>query len=107
MSIMADHHLPLAGNSDIQGAGDWDLRVYIDGNLAAIQNFSLAPSINERNRRLSSEYDASNYQVIDEEPEEVPLRLQELLQNDGSQRSAQTSRERTTSPASSRTRRRR
>lgn len=104
MSIMADHHLPLAGNSDIQGAGDWDLRTYVDGNLVSIQNFSLAPSLNERNRRLSGDYSSSQYDVIDEEPEEVPLRLQELLQNDASQRSSQSTSPR---PTSSRSRRRR
>ena len=106
MSIMADHHLPLAGNSDIQGAGDWDLRTYVDGNLVSIQNFSLAPSINERNRRLSGDYSSSSsqYDVIDEEPEEVPLRLQELLQTDAGQRSAQPTSSR---PTSSRSRRRR
>lgn len=43
MSIMADHHLPLIGNPRVQGAGDWDLRVYLDGNLIGLHNFTLAP----------------------------------------------------------------
>jgi hypothetical protein len=82
MSIMTDHHLPLAGNREIEGTGDWDLRVYIDGNLVALHNFMLAPSINERQRRLERQ-DAipveTVYEVIEEVEEEVPPRLQDLL----------------------------
>lgn len=88
MSIMADHHLPLAGNRDIQGYGDWDLRVYIDGNLASMHNFLLGPSVNERSRRLASEYDDTRnsdyFQIIDEVAQETPLSLQELLHKDKS-----------------------
>ncbi|QPC82530.1 hypothetical protein G4Y79_23055 [Phototrophicus methaneseepsis] len=112
MSIMADHHLPLAGNTGVQGAGDWDLRIYVDGNLIGLQNFNLAPSINERSRRLARESagTANNYfEVIDETPQEVPLRLQELLQNEASNNARQT-RERASEsrqPTSGPTRRRR
>ena len=49
MSIMADHHLPLDGNGRIQGMGDWDLRVYMDGNLVGLHNFTLAPSMHFNN----------------------------------------------------------
>ena len=33
LSLLADHHLPLAGNRGVDGNGDWDLRVYVDNNL--------------------------------------------------------------------------
>jgi len=100
ISIMADHHLPLAGNRDIQGAGDWDLRVYIDGNLAGLHNFMLAPSIAERSRRLASQQGqgdrgaASEYfEIIDEpqqeDPQEMPLSLQDLLHEESLRESRQ------------------
>jgi hypothetical protein len=84
MSVMADHHLPLAGNRNIDGTGDWDLRVSIDGNLVGIHNFTLAPSINERTRRLSSQYEDpvadSEFDIIDEVKQEISPSLQDLLQ---------------------------
>jgi hypothetical protein len=82
MSIMTDHHLALAGNRDVQGAGDWDLRVYLDGNLVGMQNFMLAPSMNDRQRRLAAEEDVDMgfYEVVDEVQQEITPRLQDLLQ---------------------------
>lgn len=84
MHIMTDHQLPLAGNRDIVGTGDWDLRVYLDGNLVGMHNFMLAPSMNERQRRLTNEYEENTYQeayqIVDEVEQEVPPRLQDLLQ---------------------------
>ncbi|MCU0514834.1 MAG: hypothetical protein MUE40_19945 [Anaerolineae bacterium] len=84
MSLMADHHLPLAGNRGIGGTGDWDLRVFIDGNLAAIHNFTLAPGLSDRTRRLSSQYEDSEpetvFDIIDEVQQDVSPSLQDLLQ---------------------------
>lgn len=85
MSIMADHHLPLAGNRNIDGTGDWDLRVFIDGNLAGVHNFTLAPSISERSRRLSSQYEDDSagetvFDIIDEVKQDASPSLQDLLQ---------------------------
>jgi len=95
MSIMTDHHLALAGNHDVQGAGDWDLRVYVDGNLVGLHNFMLAPSMNERQRRLADEagiedrgrstreddVDMGVYDIVDEVEQDVTPRLQDLLQS--------------------------
>lgn len=83
MDILADHHLPMAGNSDITGAGDWDLRIYIDGNLVGMHNFMLAPSINDRRRRLANDGTESDaaFDIIDEEPQEIPTSLQDLMQS--------------------------
>jgi hypothetical protein len=84
MSIMTDHHLPLAGNREVQGAGDWDLRVYVDGNLVGMHNFMLAPSMTERQHRLAAEEDVDmgTYQIVDEVEQQKDLtpRLQDLLQ---------------------------
>lgn len=52
-NILADHHLPLSGNDRINGMGDWDLRVQIDGQLVGIHSFTLSPSYEERQQRLS------------------------------------------------------
>ena len=68
MSLLADHHLPLAGNRSVDGNGDWDLRVYVDNSLIGMHNLMLSPSVNERRRRLSGE-------------EEVPDSLQERSRN--------------------------
>lgn len=51
-NILADHHLPLSGNDKINGMGDWDLRVQIDGQLVGIHSFTLSPSYEERQQRL-------------------------------------------------------
>jgi len=86
MNILSDHQLRLSGNDEVQGAGDWELRVYIDDQLTAIQPLILAPSITERNRRLagdarpSSRPQRSSFDIIDEIPEERPARLQDLLE---------------------------
>jgi hypothetical protein len=95
MNIMTDHHLPLAGNREITGAGDWDLRVYVDGNLVGLHNFMLAPSMNERQRRLAGElefspndeYSHSAFDIIEEEKQEIPPRLQDLLEGQAKQQS--------------------
>ncbi|MDQ7034009.1 MAG: hypothetical protein Q9P01_04005 [Anaerolineae bacterium] len=99
MNIMTDHHLPLAGNRDITGAGDWDLRVYLDGNLVGLHNFMLAPSMTERQRRLAGEvefspndeYSHSNFDIIDEVQQEIPPRLQDLLEGQAPKQQKQSS----------------
>lgn len=101
LTIMADYHLPLAGNSDIQGVGDWDMRVYIDGNLAGLHNFTLAPSFAERAERLSGHAASqqnraeryANYNVVEEEPQ---VKLQDLLGN-GQDSAGQSNARRSTS----------
>lgn len=95
MSIMTDHHLPLAGNRSVAGTGDWDLRVYVDGGLVAMHNFMLAPSMNERQSRLSDadqyvgEYE--DFEIIEEIEEEVPPRLHDLLQQEQAEGSGSVS----------------
>ena len=91
LSLLADHHLPLAGNHGVDGNGDWDLRVYVDNSLIGMHNLMLAPSVTERRRRLSGEAEAGAEQparrrnladaVIVEEPEQPQTaQLKDLLQ---------------------------
>lgn len=90
MNIMTDHHLPLMGNKNVTGTGDWDLRVYVDGNLAGMHNFMLAPSMTERQRRLAMErgdiehHESYDYYIVDEVEQEVPPRIQDLIDSGSS-----------------------
>ncbi|MDX1995898.1 MAG: hypothetical protein SF029_26185 [bacterium] len=82
MNILADHHLPLMKNPQVEGMGDWDLRVYLDGHLAGVHNFSLSPSTEERRRRLSGNSGGRYYVTeseAEEEDEDVPMSLEDLL----------------------------
>jgi hypothetical protein len=82
MNILADHHLPLDGNDRIAGMGQWDLRVYLDGELMAMHGFSLAPSYEERTNRLGTS--RRTYVMSDDERDRSSkqgdsMRLEDLL----------------------------
>ena len=83
MNILADHHLPLTGNEQIAGAGDWDLRVSIDGTLLGAHAFNLTPSINERLGRYEQPpvVDAARPQIRQNE-DDAPMSLEELLRSE-------------------------
>jgi hypothetical protein len=83
MNILADHHLPLTGNEQIAGAGDWDLRVYINGTLIGAHAFNLAPSINERLGRYERE-EVERPRLRSSE-DEAPMSLEELLRSEAGQ----------------------
>lgn len=76
MSILADHHLPLAGNERLPGAGDWDLRVFVDGGLMGALSFTMSPSLEDRRRQFSA---ADRLREV--EADDVPVSLQELLRD--------------------------
>lgn len=83
MNILADHHLPLTGNQQISGAGDWDLRVTVNGTLIGAHAFNLAPSINERLGR----YEQTAAEEVErprlrQSEEEAPMSLEELLRSE-------------------------
>lgn len=76
-NIIADRQLPLADNTKIQGAGDWDLRVLVDGNLLGIHHFSLMPSLRERRERLTQ------YQKqAEDQSQNQPAKLGDLVNKD-------------------------
>jgi hypothetical protein len=88
VTVMSDNYLRLYGNDKIKGAGDWEARVYVDGNLMSIQNFTLTPSINDRTNRLSrASADIEDeddplvvFDIMDEVKENKTPSLQELLE---------------------------
>ena len=95
VELLADHQLPLAGNRGIDGSGDWDLRVYVDNNLIGMHDLMLAPSVNERRRRLSGEADyepkrarsSGNLRdtiIVEEAEEPETTQLKDLLQQPSS-----------------------
>ncbi|MEP7286772.1 MAG: hypothetical protein ABI947_13510 [Chloroflexota bacterium] len=77
--IVCDRQLPLQEANDIGRSGVWDLRVTIDGALAAIHSFNVTPSTAERRRQFSSDGEArlSDNAVPDEDG---PMSLEDLLQ---------------------------
>jgi hypothetical protein len=89
VNILADHHLPLANNPRIEGIGDWDLRVSLDGKLMGIHTLTLEPSAADRRGRLSGENRPRRYVIPagEEEDEDVPLSLEDLLRDQNHNRS--------------------
>lgn len=82
MNILADHQLPLAENA-LQ-AGDWDLRVFIDGRLLGAHMFTLAPSLVDRYPRPARAAERRPLEQADEpreQADDVPLSLEELLRS--------------------------
>ena len=96
LSLLADHHLPLAGNQGVDGNGDWDLRVFVDNNLIGMHNLMLSPSVNERRRRLSDETEVeaparqsrrrnlADAVIVEEAEEPQTAQLKDLLQQPSS-----------------------
>lgn len=96
VNILADHHLRLYGNDAIVGFGDWDLRVYLDGQLLGMHGVAVNPSEEERRNRvgggrqyvMQSEGDdegrvsARNQRLTvkdDEDAGGIPMTLEQLL----------------------------
>ncbi len=95
MNILADHQLPLAENDTLQ-SGDWDLRVSLDGKLIGAHMFTLAPSLNDRFRRVgtsasaaqqgstpATQHEGDRLTLRDNPPSNTdePLSLEELLRS--------------------------
>lgn len=80
MNILADHHLPLTGNDRLTGAGDWDLRVSIDGTLLGLLAFNVTPSLNAR-RQFIRDADNAAIRLEDTEHEDAPVSLEDLLRS--------------------------
>jgi hypothetical protein len=77
--IFCDRQLPL-GASDLASvrAGVWDLRVKIDGFVAAVHSFTVNPSTAERRRQYSADGEASIGGLATPDQEQV-LSLEDLL----------------------------
>lgn len=85
MNILADHQLPLYGYEDTVAAGDWDLRVSVDGALIAAHSFSVAPSVDERLGRSRRAADGPQQQaarrIATPDVSDSPVSLEELLRS--------------------------
>lgn len=79
--VLCDRQLSLRGNESLGRAGTWDVRVKIDGALAAIHEFNMAASDAERREqvRVASEALREEDSVGAEEDEAVPVSLEDLL----------------------------
>lgn len=95
VNVLADHHLPLAGNPQVEGMGDWDMRAYVDGVLVGVHNFALSPSYDERRQRLRRDggqyyHTGGDAEIRRGEPASAesdgPLSLEELLRGQDSDR---------------------
>lgn len=95
MNILADHQLPLYGNEDAIAAGEWDLRVSVDGSLIAAHSFSVAPSVDERLGRSRRSADAPQQQaarrIATPDASEGPVSLEELLRSQDANGSSRSS----------------
>lgn len=83
VNVLADHQLPLAKNDRDLGAGDGDLRVYLDGMLVGALPFTVTPSVRERNRQIGRAQGV----LVDDEDEDADeidrtVRLQDLLDDE-------------------------
>ncbi len=74
MNILADHHLPLAGN-DRLGHGDWDLRVYVDGALLGMLGFTVTPSLEARRQQIAGAAE----RLAEADDSDDALTLEELM----------------------------
>ncbi len=92
MNILADHHLRLYDNERSLGAGDWDLRVMIDGALVAAYSFTMAPSVEERVRPRRPDASASRDRLVQALDDDAPMKLEDLLRASETQRREQSGR---------------
>lgn len=76
-NLIPDHLLPLAGNDRLKGAGDWDLRVSLDGVLLGMLGFTTTPSLRERRQNLMRSQPGATR--LQDEQEDSPVPLEELL----------------------------
>ncbi|MDZ4768713.1 MAG: hypothetical protein SGJ24_06260 [Chloroflexota bacterium] len=90
ISVLADHHLPLAGSAP----GDWDLRVSVDGLLLGLYAFQVIPSTRDRLAYLGGndrafERPASAPRADDRgrrlttPDDSIPMSLEDLLRQQG------------------------
>lgn len=91
MNLLADQQLPLAKNPKI-AAGDWDLRVFVDGSMIGALSFTLIPSLSDRFRQPGTDVQGAASRLADEITDEEsqslpaddrPMSLEELLRQRG------------------------
>jgi hypothetical protein len=78
MNILADTHLPLWGNDNIVGIGDWDLRVYINNNLVGLHSFHCTASQTDRQQQTVERVEERRRRLSDTR-RDTPITLEDLL----------------------------
>lgn len=103
VNLLAETQLPLAANERVKGAGDCDLRVYVDGRLLGVHSFALTLSEAERRARVGGapatesgvaqsrrEYMERRARLADEAPqqeaEDAPQSLEALMRQQSRRR---------------------
>jgi hypothetical protein len=76
--IVPDYRLVLKGNPKVTHPGTWDLQVSINGTPIGIHNFNILPPLADRLRQ-GSDGEVSARLLAEEEEEELPVSLEELL----------------------------
>lgn len=81
MNILAETQLPLL-DSDRLRAGEGDLRVLLDGELLGMLSYTLTPSVEARNRRLSQRQQSSRSAPVRAD-DSAPMSLEDLMRGSG------------------------
>lgn len=89
MNILADTQLPLFDNERLPGAGEWDLRVSVDGLTLGLLSFTATPSIVARTRKYAPQaVENAPVRLQDEADDSTPMTLEDLMRSaDKQQRS--------------------
>jgi hypothetical protein len=82
MNILADTQLPLFDNERLPGAGDWDLRVSVDGITMGLLSFTTTPSVIARTRQYAPQVaDDAPIRLQDEAEDSTPMTLEDLMRS--------------------------
>ena len=73
--MLSDNQLPLAGNAELpRSAGEWELRVSVDGAPLGMLTFEMTPSLRQRSEELEQRRVSARGQ------REEPPSLDDLMQ---------------------------
>jgi hypothetical protein len=82
MNILADTQLPLLDNDRLPGAGDWDLRVSVDGITMGMLSFTTTPSVIARTRQYAPKVaDNAPIRLQDDADDSTPMTLEDLMRS--------------------------
>ncbi|MBA3872027.1 MAG: hypothetical protein H0X30_23010 [Anaerolineae bacterium] len=80
MNILADTQLPLFDNERLAGAGDWDLRVSVDGLTMGLLSFTTTPSVIARTRQYAPPVtNDAPIRLQDDADDSTPMTLEDLM----------------------------
>ncbi len=82
MNILADTQLPLLGNDRLPGAGEWDLRVSVDGLTMGLLSFTTTPSLIARSKQFATRVaDDAPIRLQDDADDSTPMTLEDLMRS--------------------------